>query len=77
VEVVSPTDRWTAVQDKAFDYLDAGTREVWVVDPAARRVTIHRSRDESVVLRDAATLDGGRVLPGFALPLIELFADLE
>jgi Uma2 family endonuclease len=76
VEVISPTDRWTRVQDKAFDYLDAGTREVWVVDPRARRVTVYRSRTESLVLGVESTLTGGAVLPGFELSLTELFAEL-
>lgn len=76
VEVISPTDRWTRVQDTAFDYLDAGTREVWVVDPVARRVTVYRSRTEIIVLGAESMLTGGAVLPGFELPLTELFTDL-
>jgi Uma2 family endonuclease len=76
VEVISPSDRWTRVQDKAFDYLDAGAREVWVVDPLARRVTVYRSRTESVVLGADSTLSGGTLLPGFELRLSELFSGL-
>jgi len=71
VEIVSPHDRWTAVQDKAFDYLDAGTREVWLIDPAARRATVYRSRAESFVVDDV--LDGGAVVPGFSLVLRDFF----
>lgn len=74
IEIVSPHDRWTAVQDRAFDYLDAGAREVWVIDPDARRATVHRSRAEAFTLGAEATLEGGDVVPGFRLRLTELFA---
>lgn len=73
VEVVSPNDRWTEVTDKALMWLDAGVRLVWVVDPAKRLVVVHRERGDDR-LRGDAVLDGEDVLPGFRLPLADLFA---
>lgn len=73
LEVVSPSNTVSAMQRKALEYLDAGTRLVWVVDPAERTVTVHRSRDDIRIVSGAEALDGEDVLPGFRLPLGKLF----
>jgi Uma2 family endonuclease len=73
VEVVSPSDRASAVNRKVQAYLEAGTLLVWVVDPI-RQTVLSYSIDGRVRFYGATdTLDGGEVLPGFALPLTELF----
>jgi Uma2 family endonuclease len=72
VEIVSPTDRMSDVTRKVADYIDAGTRLVWIIDPVTRTAAVHRSRSDVKMLRDSDTLDGGDVLPGFRLPLAEL-----
>ncbi|SNS29837.1 Putative restriction endonuclease [Geodermatophilus pulveris] len=71
VEVVSPSDRATQVTAEALEWLHAGVRLVWVVDPETRTVTAYRP-DGVRVLRGEDTLDGGDVLPGSGLPLAEL-----
>jgi Uma2 family endonuclease len=58
---------------KVMDYLDAGTRLVWVVDPDPRTVTVYRSRDQIRLLSKADEIDGGDVLPGFRVKVSELF----
>lgn len=74
VEVVSPSDRAGEVVAKALAWLDAGVRLVWVVDPDSRSVLVHRPDGVGRLVRGAgAVLDGDDVLPGFALPLDELF----
>ena len=73
VEVVSPTDTPREVLEKVGEYLGAGTRLVWVVDPGARAVSVYRSLSEVVTLREDGFLDGGDVLPGFRCPLSDLF----
>lgn len=75
VEILSPSDTSTAIQAKTLDYLEAGARLVWIVDPSARTVTVYRPDGSARVLRAAETLDGEDVLEGFALPLSELFRD--
>jgi Uma2 family endonuclease len=73
VEIVSPSNTSSDIQQKVLDYLEAGTRLVWVVDPGPRIVTVYRSRDEIRLLTAADELDGEDVLPGFRLSVSELF----
>jgi Uma2 family endonuclease len=74
VEVVSPGDTYSEVQGKVFEWLDAGTRLVLVLDQGKRTVTAYRSRTDIVVLGESDTLDGGDVVPGWTLALNDLFA---
>jgi Uma2 family endonuclease len=76
VEVLSPSDTSTAIQGKMLDYLGAGASRVWIVDPAARTVTVYRADGSATVLRSQDLLSGEDVLEGFALPLEELFGNL-
>jgi Uma2 family endonuclease len=75
VEIVSPSNTHSEIQDKVFDYLDAGTRLVWVVEPRGRTVTVYRSRDAIRILTSDQEIGGGDVLPGFRIPVSEFFAD--
>lgn len=74
VEVLSPTDRPGETSRKVALYLATGVALVWVVNPETRSVTVHAPGRDPLTLTDADTLDGGDVLPGFTLPLAELFA---
>jgi Uma2 family endonuclease len=62
---------------KRDEYFAAGVRLVWLVDPEARTVTVYIAPDQSKLLMQEQTLDGGDVLPGFALALKDLFAELD
>jgi Uma2 family endonuclease len=73
VEVVSPNDRMRDVADKVLEYLDAGVRLVWVVEPRRRTVTVWTPDRRARILTEPDELDGGDVLPGFRLPLVEIF----
>lgn len=75
VEVLSPTDSSTAIRRKTMDYLDAGARLVWLVDDEARTVMVHRPDGSANLLKEAETLSGEDVLPGFSLSLEELFRE--
>jgi len=72
-EVVSPNDAFREVADKALDWLAAGARMVLVVEPADRTVTVHRATDDVSVLRDGDVLDGADVVPGFRVPIADIF----
>lgn len=74
VEVVSPTDRLPDAERKVRRYLDAGTPLAWLVDPASRSVAVHRPGRPGRTLGAADVLDGRDVLPGFTLPVAEIFA---
>jgi Uma2 family endonuclease len=73
VEIVSPSNRTRDLVEKAHQFLDAGSRLVWVVNPLRRTVTVHRSRSDVAVLRVEDTLEGEDVLPGLRLPVAWLF----
>ncbi len=77
VEVLSPSDTYRVVRSKLDDYLQAGARAVWVVDPEARTVDVYVPGAPAHVLRESDTLDGGDAFPGFTLPLAQLFAVLD
>jgi Uma2 family endonuclease len=73
VEVLSPSDRFSEVQRKVQDYLDAGTRLVWVLDPEARTATVYHPGGRSSFVDEHGTLDGEDVVPGFRLSLAEVW----
>ena len=73
VEVISPTDRPRDIREKVADWLNAGTRLVWVIYPSSRTVAVHRPPGTVEELEEADTLDGADVVPGFTCVLGELF----
>jgi Uma2 family endonuclease len=73
VEVLSPNDLAYEVDAKVQDYLSAGVRLVWVVNPLARTVEVHRLRGAGVILRENDELTGEDVLPGFSCRVGDLF----
>lgn len=73
VEVMSPSNTIQQLKGKAKEYLFAGVRLVWIVDPDERTVRIITDPLESRMLEAEATLDGGAVLPGFSCKVSELF----
>ena len=74
VEVISPTDRYTEVEEKVDDWLAAGARLVILVNPRNRTATLRRAGQAPVILTEQDTLDGADVVPGWQLSLKELFA---
>lgn len=72
VEVISPSDRYTEVDAKVVDYLSAGTLMVIVVDPEKQTARIETPKESRRLTIDDA-LSGGDVVPGWSLPLRELF----
>ena len=73
-EVLSPSDRMADALAKIAMYLAAGVKLVWLVDPSSQTVTFFRLDDPPTKLGVGETLDGGEVLPGFSVPVAELFA---
>jgi Uma2 family endonuclease len=73
VEVLSPSDRPDRAHGKVADYLAAGARMVWIVDPARKSVIVHGSLLSPRVLGPSDTLEGGDLLPGFTIPVAALF----
>jgi Uma2 family endonuclease len=73
VEVISPSNSASEVLDKLFEYFEAGVKRIWVVYPRKRIVHDYASLDEIHVLRGEASLEGGEILPGFSIKLVDLF----
>ena len=69
VEIISPAGRLSDLHEKIFEYFEAGTRAVWVVDTRNRSVTVYNSLTDIAIVRAPAVLTGGMVLPGLKLSL--------
>jgi Uma2 family endonuclease len=74
VEVLSPEDSPRDVLDRVGEYLTAGVRLVWVIDPRASRAVRYRSLSDVREIGPDGILDGEEVLPGFHCPLSDLLA---
>jgi Uma2 family endonuclease len=73
VEIVSPSDRWQAIEDKISEYFAVGVAWVWVVHPRQRAVYVYRSQHERLRLDSESVLAGEGVLAGLRLPVAALF----
>ncbi len=73
VEIVSPGDKATDIEEKVLSYLAAGAKLVWVVYPEVQIVHVRYPDGTGRVLRGDDALSGEDVLPGFELRLAELF----
>jgi Uma2 family endonuclease len=74
-EVISPTDSFSGVEEKALAWLDAGARLVLLVDPVTRTLHAYRAADNIVVLEHPSELDVSDVVDGWTLRTDELFVD--
>jgi Uma2 family endonuclease len=74
VEVVSPNDTHSEVVEKSLEWLEAGCRMVIVVEPRRKTATVYRSRDDIRILTEGDAIDGADVVPGWRLPVSEIFA---
>jgi Uma2 family endonuclease len=77
VEVLSDSNTAREMVLKREDYFTAGVRLVWEIDPEDRTVAVYTSPTDVTDLTAVDTLTGDPVLPGFTLPLAELFAELD
>lgn len=73
IEVVSPNDRWTEIDERVSEDLACGVEAVWIIDPRNRRVTCYRSPDEARIYGEDDVIEEPGILPGLALAVRELF----
>lgn len=75
VEVLSPSNTRREMEIKLEEYAKAGVKLVWYVDPERKAVDVYPKgnpkRKKTLGVND--TLDGGDVLPGFAVKVARLF----
>ena len=77
VEVLSKGNTQGEMSRKLQEYFQAGVPLVWFVDPQTKTVTVYTSLTRSKIIPTSGTLDGGKVLPGFKLPVASLFSKLK
>ncbi len=75
VEIRSDSNTWRELRAKAARYLAHGTQMVWLIDTDARSLELHRADASPQTLRGDDLIDGGATLPGFRLPVSDLFPD--
>jgi Uma2 family endonuclease len=73
VEVLSPSDRAGELLAKVQDWLAAGCRAVWVVDPTSQTISVYRGSRETTLLTIDDKLTDDAILPGFCLSVVEVF----
>jgi Uma2 family endonuclease len=76
VEVLSKGNTKREMDRKVREYFLCGVRLVWLVALTSRTVRVYTAPDQSTTLNEDQTLDGGGVLPGLALPLRRVFAEI-
>jgi Uma2 family endonuclease len=69
IELLSPSDRLTILQEKMQEYRANGTQLGWLIDRASQQVEIYRRDREVEILKSPITLSGEEMLPGFVLNL--------
>ena len=73
VEVISPTDDYEDVQEKITEYFTFGVKQVWIISPESKTLTVYYSRTNVKILTATDELTGEEILPGFRLNLSEIF----
>ena len=74
MEVLSPNDRARDVAEKVENWLGAGVRLAWLIDPGTQSASIFRPKQDIEQLSVEDSLDGREVVSGFACHIRELFA---
>lgn len=77
VEVLSEGNTPGEMARKRQEYFKSGVQLVWEVDADRRTVAVYTSPEQFVTRAEGDVLDGGTVLPGFMLPLRDLFTELD
>jgi len=78
VEILSPGNTVEETEAKITEYFDNGARLVWVISPTQHYILVYRSAQEpDRLLKTIDALDGEEVIPGFTLPVADLFQQLS
>ncbi len=73
MEVLSPNDIACKVEAKVRQWLRAGPKLVWVVNPEQRTLAIHRADGLGAILQETDELSGEEVMPGFHCRVAQFF----
>jgi len=77
VEILSPGNTVEEMHEKIVEYFENGSRLVWIIHPDEQYVLVYHKPSPDQLLQLKDSLNGEDVIPGFSLPLAELFAEPE
>ncbi|MEA5418209.1 Uma2 family endonuclease [Spirulina sp. CCNP1310] len=78
VEILSPGNTVEEMHNKLVEYFENGTRLAWIIHPMETYVLVYHSAQEpDRLVKSADVLEGEAVIPGFTLPMAELFQKLS
>lgn len=77
VEIFSPGNTAREMEQKRDDFFNAGTQLFWIVYPDRREIEVFAPAQSPRTLRAGDVLDAADLLPGFSVPVSELFANLD
>jgi Uma2 family endonuclease len=75
VEVISPSDLYTEVEEKVVLWFAHGARLVIVINPRRKTVAVYEAPTRVRILTEADTLDGGEVVSGWTMPVAAIFEE--
>lgn len=73
VEIFGDKDSWDEMISKIEDYHRTGVDMVWVAEPQTRTIKKFPRRGEPTIVHDGSDIDGGKILPGFKVPIARFF----
>lgn len=78
IEILSPGNTVEEMHNKLVEYFENGTRLAWIIHPIETYILVYHSAQEPTrLVKSADTLEGEDVIPGFTLPMVELFQNLS
>jgi Uma2 family endonuclease len=77
IEIQSPSQSGKFMDRKSADYLNAGVRLVWVIEPRKRKAIRYRAGEAPLTLQESDVLNGEDVVPGFRCPVAEVLVPRE
>jgi Uma2 family endonuclease len=77
LELRSPSDSLTSLQEKMEEYVENGAQLGWLLDPKSKTVYIYKPGEPVQIIKNPGQLSGDLVLPGFVLDLPEVWAAME
>jgi Uma2 family endonuclease len=75
IEIISPSDLYTEVDEKVAMWFAHGAKMVIVINPRRRTASVYRSPTQVTILTEAESLEGADVVPGWTMPVAALFED--
>lgn len=75
IELISPTDELSELQNKMKEYMDCGVKLGWLINPDEKQVEIYRQQTEIIIVNNPQTLSGEEILPNLTVNLRDIFED--